>query len=303
MLLYVSLRATVIVMLVGLGGCTAASTDPGNTAEDPEAATSINGVSLNGVSLNGVSLNGVSLNGLSVSGLATAQFSLWFNQNATTSETTMEYVVKCAYSATSSLSWTNPFTQVLYTWPGELGLTPGWASGAPMTTLDQQIITACLLAHANKYGVHVPIAVEGLMSTGAQIPMISGELTTYSVTEGAFFGNSVTGSGYFSCLDHGTWDAAQSSARACAFWTQDDGTNLACAPIFQVGACSEFCTLDPTHVYHPTCTYGGTTYVPITTRLMPSAIYWCGDGICEFTEQCGTGTTVNNCQLDCGLCP
>src|SRR5580658_8677472 len=109
MLLYVSLRATVIVMLVGLGGCTAASTDPGNTAEDPESATSINGVSLNGVSLNGVSLNGVSLNGLSVSGLATAQFSLWFNQNATTSETTMEYVVKCAYSATSSLSWTNPF--------------------------------------------------------------------------------------------------------------------------------------------------------------------------------------------------
>jgi hypothetical protein len=44
------------------------------------------------------------------------------------------------------------------------------------------------------------------------------------------------------------------------------------------------------------------SYLPITTRILPSDLYKCGDGTCQFTEQCGTGTTAASCQADCGVC-
>jgi len=280
----------------------------GQTAGEEEAALasdngmSLNGVSLNGVSLNGVSLNGVSLNGLTPAGLSTTAFANWFNGNVTLSEMITRYEVKCALVANTSLSWTNPTTKVAYSWPGELGLAPGWAAGRPISSTEKQLITGCVLAHANKYGIHVPIAVEGVTATGAVIPMGANELTTYSVREAAFFGNGFDGTGFFVCLDHPTWDSKKSAARACAFDTSLSGSSTACPPVYQLGPCNNFCTLDASGTYYTSCSYGGKSYTPVTTRLQPSAIYSCGDGICQFTESCGNGADWNNCKPDCGLC-
>src|SRR5512143_114790 len=120
-----------------------------------------NGLSLNGLSLNGLSLNGLSLNGLSLNGLSTTDFSNWFNSDPAGNEQLMRYIVLCAVPEGESRSFRNPTTGVLYTWSGWMGLAPSWSSGAPATVVEQQIVSACLAAHANNYGVHVPISLLG----------------------------------------------------------------------------------------------------------------------------------------------
>jgi hypothetical protein len=137
---------------------------------------------------------------------------------------------------------------------------------------------------------------------GTPVPVSAGELTTYSEPEGCFFGNGFDGSGaLYAGSDHDTLDASQSSVRACALdWA---GGGADCAPIVHVGACSQYCTKDSTDTYYTSCTYNGVTYQPLTTRIRPAELYTCGDGVCQVSEHCGTGSTYDNCGLDCGACP
>jgi hypothetical protein len=287
-----------MVLALLAAGCTDAGEPIATTVDD---LSTENGISFNGKSLNGMSFNGMSFNGLDL-GLGTTSFASWFNADSARNTIEMQYVVKCAKSSGTTVTWTNPQTGATYSWPGLLGLAPTWTNRA-MTTTEQQLITACLLAHGNKYGVHVAIAVEGKTASGSVLPQGTGELTTFSVKEAAFFGNTVTGDGMFVCLDHATWDASRSSARACGYDTHASGASTACPPMYQVGACNSFCTLDASKTYYTSCTYNGKSYVPLTTRLRSQDIYKCGDGVCQFTEHCGNGATYDNCRADCGLCP
>jgi hypothetical protein len=76
-----------------------------------------------------------------------------------------------------------------------------------------------------------------------------------------------------------------------------------CAPIVYVGACSSYCHWESDDLAYDSCTYGGRVYKPITTRIAPDQVFKCGDGVCQFTESCGTGKTFNSCKADCGVCP
>ncbi|HSP78069.1 MAG TPA: hypothetical protein VLQ93_06045, partial [Myxococcaceae bacterium] len=154
---------------------------------------SLNGLSLNGLSLNGLSLNGLSLNGLSLNGLSTQEFSEWFNQDASAHEQLMRYMVLCAVPAGESRTYTNPATGLTHAWEGSLGLAPDWAGGTPATELEQQVVSGCLAAHANSYGLHVSISVLGRGADGVGIPLAPGELDTYAVKESCFFGNVFQG--------------------------------------------------------------------------------------------------------------
>jgi hypothetical protein len=267
-----------------------------------------NGLNRNGLNRNGLNRNGLNRNGLNGNGLASPDFAIWFDLDAPTSDMVMSYVVKCAVPFGQTRSWTSPTTGAVYTWTGALGLLPGWAAGGAMTTAEEQVLTACLAAHVNRYGAHVLIAVEGRSAAGAQIPLSrQNELTSFPVTEAAFFGNLIQDQGIFVCLDHPAWDSKTSSIRACALDTAAPGAATQCAPIVFAGSCSAICTQDLTNTlsynFYATCTYNGITYQPLETRLRSSDVYTCGDGICQFTEQCGTGTTAASCKADCGLCP
>ncbi|HEU4382686.1 MAG TPA: hypothetical protein VFR85_04205 [Anaeromyxobacteraceae bacterium] len=259
-----------------------------------------NGLSQNGLSQNGLSQNGLSQNGLSQNGLGT-DFTTWFNHDAATSDVVMRYLVRCAVPAGESRTWKDPVTNVTYTWPGALGLAPGWASGSAATTAEQQVITACLAAHVNKYGVNVSISVQGRSSTGTAVPLEANELTTYLVREACFFGNLFRDEGVFVGLDHSPWSSKYSSARACAF-DYAYGASPDCAPIQVAGDCSALCALDAGGTYYTSCTYNGKTYKPVTTRLRSQDIYRCGDGNCQFTESCGWGYDWDSCRSDCGRC-
>jgi hypothetical protein len=260
-----------------------------------------NGLATNGISQNGISQNGISQNGLTATGLTTTAFTSWFNLAPVLADVVMRYTYRCAAPAGTAVTWRNPSTGVRYTWDGGLGLAPGWTAGSPATLAEQQVVTACLVALTNKYGVSITLAVEGRTAAGVQLAVTAQELKTYPVREGCFFGNLFAAGGLFAGIDHPAWPNTQSSARACAFDNTREGMATQCPPIVFVGACADFCTPDASKTFYERCTYGGVTYQPLVTRLKPADIYKCGDEVCQFTEACGTKTEWWNCR-DCGAC-
>jgi hypothetical protein len=263
----------------------------------------MNGLSMNGLSMNGLSMNGLSMNGLSMNGLSTTAFSTWFNQNPVTTDVVMSYIVRCAVASGQTRTYTNASSGITYTWNGLFGLAPTWSGGNVPPVAEQQLITACLAAHVNKFGVHVPISVLGRDSKGVAIPLAANELTDYSAKEACFFGNVFADEGVFAAADHSAWALNKSSPRACGTDYKTSASTTDCPPLYQAGACGTLCTLDSSKNFYKSCSYNGKTYLPITTRMLASEIYKCGDGICQLSESCGTGTLYNDCGLDCGPCP
>lgn len=294
-------------------GCGTSQTMPTDAiagALTSDNGLSVNGLSANGLSANGLSANGLSVNGLSVNGLSTQgitaqalnslQFQSWFlGQEAGTAYTNMvmRYLVKCALPASASLSVT--IADTTYVWLGELDLAPEWAKGNPIPTLEQQLITACLAAHVNKYGLNLGFSVLGYKSNGTAIPIGQTELTDYAVKEGCFFGNLFSGEGVFVGGEQ-AFSATYSSARACAI-SDLMGHDSSCPPMIFAGACKNLCVADSSTNAYLNCTYNSKTYAAINTRVAASQIYQCGDGICQISESCGTASIRDNCR-DCGPC-
>lgn len=276
-------------------GCGPEGVQPGEPEVPTGTSWSIvtgNGLSLNGLSLNGLSLNGLSFNGLSFNGLSTTSFRDWFEADPTLHDEVMKYVVACAVPSGESRTYTNP-SGISYTWNGSLGLATSWSSGQTATTAEEQVVSACLAAHANKYSLHVTISLLGLDGVGNPIPFTSQELTDYSVREACFFGNLFDGStGAFGANDGLSLASDESTARACGIPNSEGQSQ--CAPMAYAGSCSQHCTRDATNTYYTSCTYNGATYRPLTTRINPVDIYRCGDGVCQVTESSGT------CAADCG---
>jgi hypothetical protein len=255
-----------------------------------------NGLTVNGLTVNGLTVNGLTVNGLTVNGLSTQGFNDWFNGNPDTAPMLMAYVVKCAVADGQTRTFQSQKTGTTYSWRGSLGLAPGWADGNAATVAEQQAVSACLAAHTNKYGMHVPVSVLGRTAQGEAIPYSAEELSTYNVKEACFFGNLFTNEGLFAARDR-DFSAADSSTRACGLTLKADS----CAPITNIGSCSQFCTkADPSQPYYSQCTYNGKTYPVITTRIQPKELFRCGDGVCQFTEHAGSGNTADSCRADCG---
>ena len=262
-----------------------------------------NGLITNGLITNGLITNGLAENGLSSGGFASEGFRNWFDSNPPSlSDVIMNYVVSCAVAAGQTRAWTHPATGTTYVWSGGLGLAPQWADGLSVTMEEQQVITACLAARTNKYGRTVLLSILGEDSRGNPIPVSDTERAQFSEPEGAFFGNLFVQEGIFSCSDR-SLNVTESTERACSLSSKGAGTGD-CPPIAHVGDCNKdaHCQLDSTKTYYQKCEHGAQQYRALTTRLSPSSIYRCGDGICQFTEKCGQHNSWNDCNADCGSC-
>ncbi|QRO02727.1 hypothetical protein JRI60_29860 [Archangium violaceum] len=280
------------------------SLDPQASLEQAHKLETTNGLSLNGLSLNGLSLNGLSLNGLSLEGLSTPEFESWFRTNPELNDMVMKYVVLCAVPAGVRRTYTAPHTGDTYVWTGRLGLAPDWSNGSPATVTEQRIVSACLAAHANKYGINISISVQGLSATGVPIPVSTAELVLFSEKEACFFGNLFTQESIYVGNDGRPLNDRESTARACALSTRSNLVSQECPPMVRVEQdCARYCTLDASRRFYVSCTYDGITWPSITTRMLRKDIYTCGDGVCQRTESCGTGETYDNCGRDCGPCP
>lgn len=267
-------RRTRCWLAVLCAGAIASGCGPAEPLDTPQPVdsqsqelNSFNGLSANGLSANGLSLNGLSLNGLSLNGLSSAAFIQWFNQDPASADMLMTYVVRCAVPSGQVRSYKHAATGRTYTWPGGLGLTPDWASGRPANYNEQQLVTACLLAHVNRYGRHVNISVLGWNAWGNAIPFTLGELTTYSVREACFFGNIFTPNSLFFGVDRPINNEGEYLTRACGALGSGPGSAGQCAPLRFVGRCSNFCTLGLEPWFYANCTYNGVSYRPLTTRM------------------------------------
>jgi hypothetical protein len=229
---------------------------------------SANGLSLNGLSANGLSLNGLSANGLSANGLVNSAFTQWFTLDRTLANMVMSYVVRCAVPEGQTRSYTDAETGTTYTWTGGLGLAQNWANGNPANSDEQQLVTACLLAHVNQAGRHVSISVLGWNAWGNAIPFSSAELTEYPVREACFFGNLFTSNSLFFGVDQPINTEGEYHTRACGAPVSGSGPANQCAPLQFAGRCADICTLGTEPSFYSNCTVNGVSYRPITTRMM-----------------------------------
>jgi hypothetical protein len=157
-------------------GCAEVEDDVG--PNDNPAVTTDNGLS----TTNGLACtNGLSTtNGLSVTnGLATTNGLSTTNGLMTTDigRQQVAYLVRCALPANTSI------TKGAYTFQGLLGMAPEWQFGACDTTC-QENVSACMLAHVNTAGVHIPL---WLVAQNTAVGW--GQDTEFPNQEGVFFGN------------------------------------------------------------------------------------------------------------------
>lgn len=284
--------------LLVVSGCGPAEEDglgQAGSAQKDSNGLSRNGLSRNGLSRNGLSRNGLSRNGLSRNGLAAATFRAWFDADPAAAQSLMAYLARCALDRGESLTYTSPASGATYTWPGNLGLAPIWASGRSIPDAEQQLVTACLAAHVNAFDAEVDISVRGYDEWFRPIPLDRGE-EAYTAREGCFYGNLFEDDGLFVGLDQPNYSSDVTTPRGC---TLEAGQLSDCSPLEHVGLCRRNCIagMDGNWLL---CRHGFKFYRPISTRLQPADIYVCGDGVCQFTESKYDPATGKGCLKDCG---
>ena len=102
---------------------------------------------------------------------------------------TVKYLVRCALAAGDSLTKQDQ-NGVSYTFPGGMNLCPAWKNGGVHGTnfrTCQNLVSACMMAHVNTAGVHIPIWM------ASEAPQIGWglDLVNYPKQEGTFFGNII----------------------------------------------------------------------------------------------------------------
>ncbi|HYO72884.1 MAG TPA: hypothetical protein VEU33_43170 [Archangium sp.] len=292
-----------MLLLCACGPAEEVASEPSTLQAQSQDIAVTNGLAFNGLAFNGLAFNGLAFNGLAFNGLNSSEFHAWFQEDPALRGMLMHYMVQCTVSSGQTRTYTSPTTGISYTWTGNLGLAPDWASGKPSTVKEQQVVSACLAAHGNKYGVHIPMSVLGKDAQEVSIPYTSSELNTFSEREGCFFGNLFNNEGLYAASDGPPLQVEESTARGCALSTVENDTNQQCLPLVRLrDNCGKFCLQDASKNFYTSCTYNGITYQPVTTRIRKEEIYRCGDGTCQITEKCGTGTIAESCMSDCGVC-
>jgi hypothetical protein len=215
--------------------------DEGGSTASELASTNglslLNGLSLtNGLSGNGLSGNGLSGNGLSGNGLLmdplngtkalTTSSTL---MNSASGRTLVSYIVKCALPSGHSITKKDS-GGTSYSYPGLIGTAPEWEAGTCGTTCQERM-SACLMAHVNTSGVHIPIWLDSEGAIGW------GQSTSYPYQEGSFFGNVFVSPPVARFCNGKDFDSAtvpgRLGANANAPYTDPFGTP---------GPCAGFCT-------------------------------------------------------------
>ncbi|HLL54288.1 MAG TPA: hypothetical protein VK447_12110, partial [Myxococcaceae bacterium] len=208
------------------------------TIQAPPGLTT-NGLALSGLMLNGVIGSGLTVNGLTHKALQQTSFRVWFEADPAYAAMVMRYLVTCAVESGETRTYGS--LGASHTWTGALGLATGWASGAAITEDEEQRVTACLAAHANKYGLQVPLLLQGRAADGELLTSSDEDQATYSEEEACFFGNLFRGEGVYSGSDR-SLNELESTARACGLSSHGSGLTQTCAPMVRVGSCSNLCT-------------------------------------------------------------
>jgi hypothetical protein len=197
-------------------------------------ALAANALAANALAANALAANALAANALAANALAANALAA----NALTANALhdplarqfLKYVVSCALPADKSV--TISVDDQTYTYPGLLGMEPGWGErGGHCDEACQRWVTGCVLARVDFLGVERMISLrgnnEGLRTTRA-------EAHEYPVREATYFGNVFApGQPLYACLPAG----ATSDERVC-------GDSLDDCPMDLVGSCERACATE-----------------------------------------------------------
>ena len=276
-----------------------------------------NGLFPNGLFPNGLFPNGLFPNGLFVDGVITD--ALWrdevWQQNPPALEVlrtnpytreVLEYIYQCAMRPDQSTTL-DPGDGSSVVLEGLIGLAPEWGEQDGTCDLScQRWVSACLLARTNAYGVTVDISMRAPADAPAHVrkalAVSPEERRTYSLREGAYFGNLfettpgpdgiATGAPVlYACAGPGS-NIPELTKRFCS--SQGAGGPITVVgtcesrPEFPHGAC-EGVSGSPEHgaLHHcftDTDHSLGTEYTEVITVYLKEPIAVCGNSVCEATE-------------------
>ena len=156
----------------------------------------------------------------------------------------VKYAVSCALPPGQSFdfSWQDSSGAARHeSYPGLLGLAPEWATGPLADETRKRLVSGCLAARVNHYGVQVIVSVRSLVPP-LEPPCDSQELVDYPHVEGAFWGNLFTNTPYLSaCHDADNVAVSRQAMRDCAVGHLSGGQTVPCGIIVLRGPCSEWC--------------------------------------------------------------
>ncbi|WP_437954298.1 hypothetical protein WME76_22125 [Sorangium sp. So ce119] len=237
--------------------------------EDQSAVTSENGNLPNALAPNALAPNALAPNALAPNALAPnalAPNALAAikspGPSGVQSREFMRYLVSCALrpDQTFSFSWTDSSGVVRpEVYRGELGMAHWWATGGIANdTYVQRQITSCIAARTNWYGTHVMISLRNTESSMSSSPA---ERATYTVREGAFWGNLFVSTPYVrACYSPSGVARARQLQRDCAagHLSVDPATGATtvqqCGPMTIVGSCDAVCNrVDPVAGFYAGC--------------------------------------------------
>jgi hypothetical protein len=187
----------------------------------------------------------------------------------------LKYAAGCALGAEQSFDfwWTDSLGVVHdERYPGSLGIEPSWAK-TPLGAVGQRMISACLGARINYYGIQVAISAR---SATAPLDVLgSDEVAAFPHIEGAFWGNLFSATPYLNACYVGA-NVANSHAhlRDCAAGhVNADGTVSSCGMIQRVGECKTVCPVaDGEGRYWHSCFDGPGATGPATDFVVTIAL-------------------------------
>lgn len=182
--------------LFGCGRCT------GSTPGGPSLGVTSNAITMNALTTNALTTNADRIAELLRSTLESDSFgpgtslgeALW-DPNA---QQLMAYLVSCALPPGQEVTWQPPPTSppvAPVTWQGALNLCPQWRDGGVAGDAScQELVSSCLLARNNAFGVEVPISIRGFDTRGGYFgggTLEDGrpEYEAFPWREGSFYGN------------------------------------------------------------------------------------------------------------------
>ena len=212
----------------------------------------------NRVVSNRVVSNRITSNRITTNGVASSDGSLEELVASEGGRELLRYAVRCAFLPGQTLVVPGDGGLVF---EGSLGIAPAWEERA-LTAGEERWISACLLAHANAFGVSVPLSVRATNVIEADAV----EREAFPVHEGAFFGSAATGA-FYSCHAEAPERArTQSADRGLRVCTDEDD---ACA-IQSVGPCADVCEHYEAGIGFSGCRAAGVRYVEVVNAHLRS---------------------------------
>jgi hypothetical protein len=167
-------KISAVCFALALVGCI----DTGDTSDDPgvEATAKIASHGLVPGAIHSNHLNTKALTGGNIASTPGME-------DTTAHQIYTSYLVGCALLPTQSV--TSNYLGKIITYPGGIGLAPGWTS-RPLTQTEELEVSACVISRANLTGTNVTISVRG---DSLALATTLEERTDYNVEEAAFYGD------------------------------------------------------------------------------------------------------------------